>query len=47
MAKMLHLLFDWQYPHWMMMAGAILVLGFIGFAFDQNRNVGPNHEPPE
>ena len=48
MAKMLHLLFDWEYPHWMMMAGAILVvLGFIGFAFNQNRNVGPNHEPPE
>ena len=25
MGKMLHLLFDWEYPHWMMMAGAILV----------------------
>jgi len=38
---MLHLLFDWEYPHWMMMAGAILVaLGFIGLAFRQNRN-GP------
>ena len=36
---MLHLLFDWTYPHWMMMAGAILVaLGFIGLAFRQNRN---------
>ena len=35
-------------PHWMMMAGAILVvLGLIGFAFNQNRNVGPNHEPPK
>ena len=22
---MLHLLFEWEYPHWMMMAGAILV----------------------
>ncbi len=22
MAKMLHLLLDWEYPHWMMMAGA-------------------------
>jgi len=22
---MLHLLVDWEYPHWMMMAGAILV----------------------
>ncbi len=38
---MLHLLVDWEYPHWMMMAGAILVaLGFMGFAFHQNRN-GP------
>ena len=36
---MLHLLFDWEYPHWMMMAGAILVaLGFIGLAFNRNRN---------
>ncbi len=25
MGKMLHLLLDWEYPHWMMMAGAILV----------------------
>ena len=34
MAKKLHLLLDWEYPHWMMMAGAILVaLGFIGLAF--------------
>ena len=37
---MLHLLVDWEYPHWMMMAGAILVaLGFIGLAFHRNRNV--------
>ena len=36
---MLHFLFDWEYHHWMMMAGAILVaLGFIGLAFRQNRN---------
>jgi uncharacterized protein HemX len=42
---MLHLLVDWEYPHWMMMAGAILVaLGFTGFAFHQNRN-GPVNEP--
>ena len=41
---MLHLLVDWEYPHWMMMAGAILVaLGFMGFAFHQNRN-GPVNE---
>jgi hypothetical protein len=30
-----------EYPHWMMMAGAVLVvLGLIGFAFHRNR-----HEP--
>jgi uncharacterized membrane protein len=48
---MLHLLSDWEYPHWMMMAGTILValgfvlvaLGFVGFAFHQNRN-GPGNE---
>ena len=41
---MLHLLFDWEYPHWMMMAGAILVaFGFIGLAFRQDRN-GPVNE---
>ena len=40
MAKMLHLLLDWEYPHWMMMAGAILVaVGFIGLVFHRNRNV--------
>jgi hypothetical protein len=28
-----------HYPHWLMVAGAALVvLGFIGFAFRQNRN---------
>jgi hypothetical protein len=38
---MLHLLLDWEYPHWMMIAGAILVAaGFIGLAFHRNRN-GP------
>jgi len=41
---MLHFLFDGEYPHWMMMAGAILVaIGFIGLAFRQNRN-GPVSE---
>ena len=41
---MLHLLLDWEYPHWMMMAGAILVaVGFIGLAFHRNRN-GPVNE---
>jgi hypothetical protein len=44
---MLHLL-DWEYPHWMMMAGAILVAaGFIGLAFHRNRNIETDHEPPE
>jgi hypothetical protein len=48
MAKLLHLLLDWEYPHWMMMAGAILVaVGFIGLAFHRNRNVEPDHKPPE
>jgi hypothetical protein len=42
---MLHLLVDWEYPHWMMMAGAIFVaLGFMGFAFHQNRNGPVNDE---
>ena len=41
---MLHLLSDWEYPHWMMMAGAITVaLGFMGFAYYRNRN-GPVNE---
>jgi hypothetical protein len=40
---MLHLLFDWEYPHWMMLAGAIFVaLGFSGLAFRQNRNSAVN-----
>ena len=42
---MLHLLSDWEYPHWMMMAGAIIVaLGFMGFAFYRNRNGPVNDE---
>jgi hypothetical protein len=42
------LLSGMQYPHWLMVAGAVLVvLGFIGFAFRQNRNVEPDHEPTE
>jgi hypothetical protein len=37
-----------QFPHWLMVAGAILVIvGFIGFAFRQNGNLKPDHEPPE
>ena len=48
MAKFLQLLFDWEYPHWMMLAGAILVAaGFLGLAFHRNRNGRPDdHEPP-
>jgi hypothetical protein len=33
-----------QYPHWLMVAGAVLVvLGFVGFTFRQK----PDHEPTE
>ena len=51
---MLHLLSDWEYPHWMMMAGAILAaLGFIGFCISSKQEragqrVGPGtgiHHP--
>jgi preprotein translocase subunit Sss1 len=29
-----------EYPHWLMVAGAVLVVvGFIGFAFRQNRTM--------
>ena len=38
------MLLDWEYPHWMMVVGAILVVvGFVGLAFRQNRN-GPVNE---
>jgi hypothetical protein len=41
---MLHLLLDWEYPHWMMVVGAILVVvGFVGLVFRKNRN-GPVNE---
>jgi hypothetical protein len=38
-----------QYPHWLMIGGAVLVaLGFIGFAFRQNKNVvEPDHDATE
>jgi hypothetical protein len=37
-----------QYPHWLMVAGAVLVvLGFVGFAFRQNRNVEPGDKPTQ
>ena len=36
-----------EYPHWMMMAGAILVAaGFIGLAFHRNRNVETDQKNP-
>ena len=39
----MRLLSSMQYPHWMMVTGAVLVVfGFIGFAFRQNRNVDPS-----
>jgi hypothetical protein len=32
-----------QYPHWLMVVGgALVVLGFIGLAFRQNRNSAVN-----
>ena len=34
-----------EYPHWLMVAGAVLVvLGFVGLVFRQNRN-GAGREP--
>jgi LPXTG-motif cell wall-anchored protein len=34
------LLSDLQYPHWLMAAGAVLVVfGFIGFAFRRKRQI--------
>jgi hypothetical protein len=37
-----------QYPHWLMVAGAVLVaLGFIGLAFRQSRNVESDHNSTE
>lgn len=37
-----------EYPHWLMVAGGVLVVvGFIGLAFHQNRTVEADHEPTE
>ena len=34
-----------EYPHWLMIAGAVLVaFGFVGFAFNQNKNTGESRE---
>jgi hypothetical protein len=35
-----------EYPHWMIVAGAVLVaIGFIGLGFRRNRDVEPDQEP--
>jgi hypothetical protein len=37
-----------EYPHWLMVAGAVLVvLGFIGLALRQKRDVEPDDEQTE
>jgi hypothetical protein len=37
-----------EYPHWFMVAGAVLVLlGFIGFAFHKNKNPDPAEDNPK
>jgi Flp pilus assembly protein TadB len=34
-----------EYPHWLMIAGAVLVaFGFAGFAFSQNKNESESRE---
>ena len=33
-----------EYPHWLMIAGAVLVaFGFVGFGFSQNKNESRQH----
>jgi hypothetical protein len=33
-----------EYPHWLMIAGAVLVaFGFVGFGFSQNKNESREH----
>jgi hypothetical protein len=39
-------IFEMQYPHWLMVAGGVLVVvGFIGSAFQKkmNRQIKPSH----
>jgi hypothetical protein len=48
---MLHLLSDWEYPHWMMMAGTILVALIYGFCISSKQvlagqRVGGARNPP-
>ena len=53
MAKMLHLLLDWEYPHWMIMAGAILVaaglsvLHFIETGMGRSTSRAGHGNPPQ
>jgi hypothetical protein len=38
------IIYELQYPHWLMVAGgALVVVGFIGFAFQKNKE--PANEP--
>ena len=42
------ILAEMQYPHWLMVAGAVLVvLGFVGLAFRRNGNAEADREPTE
>jgi hypothetical protein len=37
-----------QYPHWMMVAGAVLVVvGFVGFAFRKNNAASDENDPDQ
>jgi hypothetical protein len=36
-----------QYPHWLMVAGALLVFGFIGFAFHKSNAEPDDGSSPE
>jgi hypothetical protein len=43
---MMDALSSMQYPHYLMIAGVVLVIvGFIGFAFRQNGSLKPDHQP--
>jgi hypothetical protein len=42
----LSVLSEFEYPHWLMIAGAVLIVfGFIGFIFVQNRADDRSSEP--
>jgi len=46
--EMINALSALQYPHWLMVAGAVLVvLGFVGLAFRRNGNAEADREPTE